>query len=125
MSDEGVTRATFWLGGQDAHPGEASVEAPIWSGRILNLSTGGLLVRTSYEAAKYVEVGDIVGVQVIFGKGDPVMVDAQLRHVARDGEMALIGLQFVEDRAAPDRNAGVRVIREKIARQHKEQDQPA
>lgn len=118
MSSEEVTRASFWLGGWEARPEEASVEAPIWSGRILNVSTGGLLVRTSYEAAKYVEVGDILGVHMTFGGTEQsVFVDAQLRHCARDGEMALVGLQFVEDPVRPESNAGVETIRGMIAEQ--------
>jgi hypothetical protein len=123
QSSDEVTRASFWLGGWEARPEEASVEAPVWSGRILNVSSGGLLVRTSYEAAKYVEVGDILGLHIKFGEnGRSVLVDAQLRHCARDGEMALLGLQFVEDPVRPENNAGVDTIRKMIADQHAEKD---
>jgi hypothetical protein len=124
-----MTRATFWLGGWLARPVEASVEAPVWSGRVLNISDGGLLVRTSYEAAKYVEVGDILGVQVLFGQEEQAaFVDAQLRHVARDGEMALLGFQFVAGEPEGDDGAGLEMIRRRIeerARQLEGQASPA
>lgn len=121
LSIDRVTRASFWLGGWEAHPEEASVAAPVWSGRILNVSTGGVLVRTGYEAAKYVEVGDILGVHITFGGSEEsVFVDAQLRHCARDGEMALVGLQFVEDPDRPENNVGVETIRKMIADQKAE-----
>jgi hypothetical protein len=123
LSIDQVTRASFWLGGWEARPEQASVAAPVWSGRILNVSTGGLLVRTGYEAAKYVEVGDILGVHITFGgSGQSVFVDAQLRHCARDGEMALVGLQFVEDPVRPESNVGVETIHKMIADQKAEKD---
>jgi hypothetical protein len=123
MSSDEAVRASFWLGGWEARPEQASVDAPVWSGRVLNVSGGGLLVRASYEAAKYVEVGDILGVDIKFGlSGQSVFVDAQLRHCARDGEMALVGLQFVEDPGRPGSNVGVGTIRRMIARQHAQKD---
>jgi hypothetical protein len=123
LSCEEVIRASFWLGGWEARPEEATVESPVWSGRILNVSSGGLLVRASYEAAKYVEVGDILGVHITFGEsGQSVFVDAQLRHCARDGEMALVGLQFVEDPVRPESNVGVRTIRKMITEQRAAKD---
>ncbi|MCD6304106.1 MAG: PilZ domain-containing protein, partial [Planctomycetes bacterium] len=127
LSHDVVTRATFWLGGWEARPAEASVNAPIWSGQIINISAGGLLVRTTYEAAKYVETGDIVGVHVLLGgdEEDSVFVDAQIRHCARDGEMALIGMQFVENENIPEMSAGIEHIRRLIAEQKKRRQQEA
>jgi len=111
-----IARATLWLGGQEARPEEESVTAPVWAGRILNISNGGLMIRTSYEAAKYVEVGDIVGLHVMFdGEEQPASVDAQVRHSAPDGEMALIGLQFVETEETPENTAGIDRIRQRVA----------
>jgi hypothetical protein len=113
--DEGA-RATIWLGGQEARPEKETVVAPVWAGRILNISDGGLMIRTSYEAAKYVEVGDIVGLHVMFdAQRDPASVDAQVRHSAPDGEMALIGLQFVESEETPENTVGIERIRQRIS----------
>ena len=110
------TRATLWLGGQEAMPSEEDIAAPVWSGRILDLSAGGLLLRTSYEAGKYVDVGDIVGVQIVFEDNEePILIDTQVRHCERDGEMALIGVQFIETDQAPDNISGIATIRQKIA----------
>jgi len=116
LSVDENTRATLWLGGQDAMPSEPGVAAPVWSGRVINLSAGGFLVRTSYEAGKYVEVGDIVGVQIAFdGNENTPPVDAQIRHCARDGEMALIGVQFLETDETPSNTSGIMEIRRRMA----------
>lgn len=117
-----VTRATFWLGGCDAKPPESNADAPVWAGRILNMSTGGMLLRSSYEAAKYVEIGDIVGMHILLGNDEPAaFVDAQLRHCARDGEMALMGLQFVEMPQSEEAGAGLQLLREKIEELRKQE----
>lgn len=111
-----IARASLWLGGQEARPRHESVTAPVWAGRILNISKGGLMVRTSYEAAKYVDVGDILGLQVTFdGEEASALVDAQVRHSAPDGEMALIGIQFVETEQASQDTAGIEAIRRRVA----------
>jgi hypothetical protein len=114
MTDE-IARASLWLGGQEARPLHESVTAPVWAGRILNISNGGLMVRTSCEAAKYVEVGDIVGLQVTFdGEEASALVDAQVRHSAPDSDMALIGIQFVETEQASQDTAGIEAIRRRV-----------
>lgn len=121
MSGDELTEVAFWLGGRTGKPDEASVDAPVWPGRVLDISKGGMLVRTSYGAAKYVEVGDIVGVQITFGGNEmPIVVDAQVRHCARDGEMALIGLEFVDNPGGLEDNSGVEQIRGKIDEQLKQ-----
>ncbi|HUS93185.1 MAG TPA: PilZ domain-containing protein [Phycisphaerae bacterium] len=118
MSSREIARASFWLGGQDARPVEESVSSPTWGGRVLNISTGGLLVRTTFEAARYVDTGDILGVQILLGTRIPAtVVDAQVRHCGQDGEMAMIGMQFVHADDDPASNAGIEVIRGLIARQ--------
>ena len=59
---------------------------------------GPVVCRKRHElAARYIEPGDIVGVCLAFGAdGRGVYLDAQLRHSDPDGEMALMGLQFVD-----------------------------
>ncbi len=108
------TRAKIWLGGREAEPDEARVDSPIWSGRVEDLSLGGLLVRVSGEAARYIGLGDIVGICLTFGAEDrSVYLDAQLRHYNPDGEMALIGFQFVDLVADYARDA-IEAIAEKL-----------
>jgi len=125
VSHDEVTRASFWLGGRDARPqeSEVNVEAPVWSGRVMNLSGGGLHVRASFEAAKYLEVGDIVGIHLMFGSEDQAaFLDAQLRHCQRDNEMALMGFQFLEpDEPRKGDARALRLIREKIRARQKPQ----
>jgi len=108
-------RVTLWLGGQDLCPDEDGIAAAVWSGRVLNISTGGLLVRTSNEAAKFVDPDDIVGIHVLFdGQDEPVAVDARIRHCAQDGDMALIGIQFLATEEIPENAAALEMIRSKI-----------
>ncbi len=121
-----LTRATFWLGGWEAQPAEATVETPTWSGRVLNISQGGMLVRTTYEAAKYLEVGDMLGVLVTFGSEEQAaLIDAQLRHCAPDGEMALMGLQFVQVEGDEQGAGALELIHRKIAERAGELKQQA
>ena len=97
--------------------GRARVDAPVWSGRLIDLSTGGLLVRVSIEAARHIEPGDIVGICLAFGAdGRSVYLDAQLRHNAPDGEMALMGFQFVDVEADYAREV-LAVIADKLREQ--------
>ena len=108
-------RASFWLGGREAQPAEARVDAPIWSGRLADLSAGGLLVRVSGEAARYMDSGDIVGICLTFGAEErSIYLDAQLRHSDPDGEMALMGFQFVDLETDYAREA-LGVIADKLA----------
>ena len=110
-------RVSFWLGGREVEPDQAHVDAPVWSGRLIDLSTGGLLVRVSIGAARYIEPGDIVGICLAFGAdGRNVYLDAQLRHSDPDGEMALMGFQFVDVETDYAREA-LAVIADKLREQ--------
>ncbi len=112
LAGQAANRASFWLGGSGARAADGEIDGPVWSGRVLNLSTGGLLVRASFEAVKYVEVGDILGVHVHFGTGKAdATLDGQVRHCDRDGEMALIGIQFIELAEALDGNRAIQAIK--------------
>lgn len=89
-------RVSLWLGGHDACPEELSVDHPIWTGTVLNISSGGFLARVSPEAGKYIDVGDIAGACIQFeSQGQATLADAQLRHCQRDGESVLMGFQFI------------------------------
>lgn len=91
-----IVRASFWLGGCDCEPTGAPDGVPVWSGRVANISAGGLQLLTDAEAAEAVEPGDIVGLHVVFGAGDDVVhADAQFRHAdPADGQWRL-GFQFL------------------------------
>ena len=94
-----IARATFWLGGRDVRPAIDSLERPVWSGKVVNLSKGGAYVRASLEAAKYLEVGDLMGFCFSVGEGEDreeIVVDAQFRHSQPDSEMALLGFEFID-----------------------------
>ena len=92
-----VVRASLWLGGRDAMPEGPLPWAPVWSGRVLNLSAGGCCVRTDGEAGRYLDPGDVVGLRMLFVEDDEeVSLDAQLRHTEPDGRMVLLGFQFAE-----------------------------
>ena len=99
-----AARARFWLGGRVGEPAEATVSAPVWFGRVMDMSTGGVCIRADVEAARYIDVGDLIGVRVTFGGdlSDGILMDATLRHAEKDGQMVLMGFQFVEGDFSPE-----------------------
>jgi c-di-GMP-binding flagellar brake protein YcgR len=85
--------ATFWQGGMAASP-------PVkltWEAWVTNLSAGGCQVRASQHSLPELEEGELVGIRLDLGQGyEPVLADAQLRHVEKDERgVALLGYQFV------------------------------
>lgn len=91
-----VVRASFWLGGREAEPSGPAPDRPVWYGRVANLSAGGFQLRTTADAAGAVEIGETVGVRVIFGAGDEtVYADAQFRHLQQEAGEVNMGFQFV------------------------------
>ena len=109
-----IARARFWLGGCGARPAAGSRTSPIWPGSILNMSHGGMLVRATFDAVKCVEIGDVVGIHITLGGEEAAMVDGQLRHCAGDGEMALIGVQFLEASQSVETVASLERIRQRM-----------
>jgi hypothetical protein len=109
-------RARFWLGGRNAQPGEANVESPVWSGKVIDMSRGGIMVRADRQAGLFIDGGDIVGIELDFtADGKIVYLDAQRRNCQEDGEMVLLGFQFVDvDRTEYARRA-VELIGQKLA----------
>ena len=94
-----TVEASIWLGGRQVKHDEPDVIVPVWSGRVLNLSEGGCYVRTSREVSRYIEIGDIVGLQLTIGEGDApeqILIDAQFCRSDPDGEMSMVGLQFID-----------------------------
>lgn len=116
MPAEAMVRASFWLGGWQAQPNEPTVSSPVWSGRVMDLSAGGCFIRTNSEAARYMEVGDIVGLRITFGADNQeVLLDGQFRHSAPDGRMALVGFQFVDVDETPTSSHAWEVIKKKVS----------
>lgn len=91
-----LVRASVWLGGRRNEPSGASAESPVWSGRVTNLSAGGFQLQTRDELAGELEVGDNVGVRMIFGAGEQVLYgDAQFRHLQDHRDARVLGFQFL------------------------------
>jgi hypothetical protein len=97
VPDNRVVRAAFWVGGLEAEPTPATDQAPVWIGRVENISAGGFQLSTDGTAAQMLEEGDIVGVRLSFGTaaGDTVFADAQYRHIKADELGILMGFQFI------------------------------
>lgn len=91
-----IVRASFWLGDRGSEPCGTSPDRPVWSGRIMNLSAGGFLARTSDTSSRSVDEGDLVGVRLLFGTGDEaIFADGQVRHVEGQDEQTILGFQFI------------------------------
>ena len=94
-----TVEALIWLGGRHVKHDEEDVVVPVWSGRVLDLSEGGCYVRTDSEVSRYIEIGDIVGLQLTVGQGDvseQLLVDAQFCRSDPDGEKLMVGLKFID-----------------------------
>ncbi len=92
---EDRARVSFWPGGRAVEPSGICPDRPVWCGNMLDLSEGGFSVRTSWDAGDLLEAGDVVGVRLQFGNTPvPLYANAQLRHVAQDGTMCVLGFQF-------------------------------
>jgi len=92
-----IVRASFWLGSAEAEPTGPSPERPVWSGRITDLSAGGFRMSVAAETAVGTDLGDIVGVRIVFGAdgAETVYTDAQVRHIESQSDRAVIGFQFL------------------------------
>lgn len=89
-----MVRATVW---------SCPSRRPAWSGKVTNLSAGGLQMRTSRTATDFFEPGDNLNVLIWFASDDePVPVEAYYRHGTCDGEMALLGLEFASFYSTPE-----------------------
>ncbi|HDY65979.1 MAG TPA: PilZ domain-containing protein [Phycisphaerae bacterium] len=93
-----IVRASFWPGGKDCEPTGPSSDVPVWSGSVEDISAGGFQVHLRADQVPALEVGQIVGVRIVFGVGDEsIYTDAQFRHCSpSDGtERFTAGFQFV------------------------------
>lgn len=92
-----IVRASFWVGGLDAEPTQASPQMPVWGGQVVDISAGGVQVRCSKEITETLDLGETVGMHISFGLAqETVSIDAQYRHLESGSDTeALIGFQFV------------------------------
>lgn len=90
-----MIRASFWHGGRINEPDGNTPDNPSMSGKVVDVGPGGFRVRTSAQAVKLLESGDLVGVRVMFASGQAVFFDARYRYLELDGSMAHMGFEFV------------------------------
>ena len=110
-----IVRGSFWLGGRKAEPKGTDPACPIWTGIITNISAGGLQMSVDPRITHVLEVGDVVGLRIVFGPGETaVYADAQYRHYDDFGDHADIGLQLVGLAETPDGLQALRVIIDRV-----------
>ena len=110
-----VARASFWLGGRQAEPAGTSPERPVWPGRVANLYAGGFQLVTRSDVTEALEIGETVGVRLVFGAGcDTVYSDAQIRHMRHVDDQALLGFQFLGLAHTPAGRQALQVISAKV-----------
>jgi hypothetical protein len=96
VPDNRIVRAACWLGSSREEPAAGSPTSPVWSGRVSNISAGGLQLVTDASASRDLDVGDDLGMRLTFGLGEQaVYVDAQVRYLELAGQQVVVGLQFV------------------------------
>lgn len=88
---EGVfIAAKIWEGGI---PEEGSMSFPVCSGRVANVSMGGVLVETRVDQNPRLSSGEVVGVEIAPRPGESIVLDGMYRHCVTDGRNRL-GLGF-------------------------------
>jgi c-di-GMP-binding flagellar brake protein YcgR len=91
-----LVRASFWLGGQEAEPDGTTLERPVFTGCVTNISVGGFELRTTDNLPSIIEGGYLVGVRISFGPGgEGLFADARIRHIAPEDDQFVVGLQFI------------------------------
>jgi hypothetical protein len=82
---------------------------------VIHLSRGGASVRADLEATEYVQIDDLVGIRFRFGQGPSpreIVVDARFRHAEPDGQMAILGFEFVDLEESQQARADLEALRE-------------
>ena len=111
-----IVRASFWIGGCTAEPTTASPEHPVWFGRVTNLSAGGFQVLADAVTADGLEVGDTLGMRLVFGAArEAVYADAQLRHVELGDGKAELGFQFLGLTETSEGRVALQMISAKVS----------
>ena len=112
-----MVRASFWMGGAENEPPHDSGDTPVWAGRVTDMSDGGCQVLCDAEAARHLEVGDIVGIRVSLEKSEEsVCTDARVRHAGIDGQKARMGFRFTGLSRASQRRCAIKLIRRSLGR---------
>jgi c-di-GMP-binding flagellar brake protein YcgR len=89
--------AWFGVGDFSAEERPPSSEWPMWQGALTNLGVGGFEMVSEDAAACGVDVGDRVGVCLVFeAEGKTVTCEAQIRRIRCQGRQAVLGMQFVD-----------------------------
>jgi len=111
-----IVRGSFWLGGSEAEPAGTTVDRPVWQGRVTNISAGGFQLLTGAECLASLEIGEMVGVRLVFGAGQSaVYADAQYRHTEEREGQALLGFQFLGLPLTPQGRQTLEIISAKVA----------
>ena len=124
-----IVRASFWIGGKDDEPAGGDAATPVWSGCVKNISAGGFQAHVDQAAASALEIGDVVGVRIVFGVADQaIRADAQVRHIepsgadpkrntsrlGTPGTKAMIGFRFIGLDHTPEGRATMQAIAYKV-----------
>ena len=94
IPQESFIAVKIWEGGI---PLEGAVAWPLCSGRVVNVSVGGILVDVRVDQNPRLCAGDVVGIEITTRPGSPaICADGQYRHCVMSGEQRLgLGFQFV------------------------------
>lgn len=110
-----IVRGSFWMGGRKSEPKGSDPARPIWAGSITNISAGGLQMNVDPKVTHILDVGDVVGLRIVFGPGEAtVYADAQYRHYDDFGDHAVIGFQLVGLAETPEGLKTLRVIIDRV-----------
>lgn len=111
-----IVRGSFWLGGREAEPAVVTTRSPVWTGKVANLSAGGVQLVCDAAVAESLEVGDAIGVHLSFGAADQVYyADAQFRHIEVIDGKVVMGFQFVGLDQTSEGRSTLRMISLKVA----------
>jgi c-di-GMP-binding flagellar brake protein YcgR len=112
-----MLRAVIWVG---------EARKPMWSGTVLNISMGGFQMRTVRTVTNFLETGDLVNVNIAFDADSPPLpLEAHYRHGQPDGNMALLGFEFLPLMMTDEGRKLSELIRQKIEQlKHTETDAP-
>lgn len=86
--------ARLWQGGA---PKDAAATGPICSGRVANISVGGVLIEIRVDQNPRLASGDLMGIEITPDKCKvPLMLEGQYKHCLMQGENRLgLGFQFM------------------------------
>lgn len=110
-----IVRASFWLGGYESEPAGTSPGRPVASGKVMDISAGGLQVLSTQDAGMVLDVGDVIGLRITFGSDDEVVyADAQFRHAMQADDGIMLGFQFIGLGQSPEGKSALQIISSKV-----------